>query len=480
MPQYVQGCSEEGLQRLREWQKSMVTQRHLPNCQVIIWRKGNICYNECAGVLRGDGTLAAEDSIFRWYSMSKPIVSAALMILFEEGKFLLKDPVYKFLGDKWKKENMSVFKSTEGENYSTVPCKTDITVKHLLTHTSGLSYGFDFKGLENQVDPIYHKLNLISINSAGEWVTPRTTLADFCDQLPAAPLMGQPGEIWKYGFNSDVVGRLIEVISGKPLDVFLEERVFKPLGMVDTGFVVPASKANRFSSLWMPFGAQRYMGPREPPRGLKWNGLQEIEDLDGGCQPGGEFHHAPPLRILSGGGGLVGTAMDYARFCSMLINGGSAGLGPRKRILSSKTIEWMTQNHLTLRGKPVELPELVAPGYTEIPSPHGVGFGLGFEVMLRPVLTEFINSPGAYRWGGAASTNFFVDPQENMFAILMTALRYRDDRVVPISALWKQVVYSCVVDEDQEERAGRAVRPRREHRDLLAADADPSPSPGLR
>lgn len=413
------GLAPARLQRLKQWQEELVREQRLPNTQLIVWRNGVYCYDESTGIQREDKPLG-RDGIFRIFSMTKPVVSVALMMLYEEGKFMLTDPAHLYLGDKWSKENMRVYASGDfATGYTTVPCEHEITVKHLLTHTAGLSYGFDAKGVENKVDEIYVKTGVSDTDS----------LCDFVDRLAGAPLYSQPGRFFKYGYNTDVCGRLVEVLSGVPLAQFLEERIFKPLGMVDTAFHVPQEKQHRLCSLWMPHGADLNLGVApKPQRGPRK--LVNIEKKYRG------------VRFASGGGGLLSTAMDYARFCEMLMLGGQAG---GVRLLSRKTVDWMTTNHLEKDGRSVEFRAIMAPGYTEM-NTDNVGFGLGFEVIGSPAGTRQINSRGSFRWGGAASTTFFCDPEENMFAVFMTQLMFNSIHEVPLTPLLKQLTYGCIDD----------------------------------
>eukprot|EP00943_MAST-04B_sp_MAST-4B-sp1_P004617 g4617.t1 len=441
--------SGKRLQKIKKWQQQLVDKQLLPNTQIILWRNGEWSYDESTGVRNSNGDPVGKDTIFRLYSMTKPIVSVALMQLYEEGKFLLSDPVFLYLGDAWKKSNMRVYASGDAKNYKTVPCTKNINIKHLLTHTSGLSYGFDAKGVMNKVDEIYYAEGTISLRSIKFKEEQETNLASFCDRLAKAPLMFQPGQHYNYGFNTDVCGRIVEVLSGMSLDQYLQENIFKPLDMIDTGFWVDDDKINRFVGAWMPADAAFSMSAPPSPNAKK--GLLDISAIDGGANPGGQYcahRKHPENRRLSGGGGLVGTAMDYAKFCEMLMLGGKSPNG--HRIISSKTLEWMVTNHLEKNGELVHLDAMVVPGYTET-NAEGVGFGLGFSVSCNPALSKQIDSKGSYRWAGAASTQFFCDPSENMFCVMMTSLRFRNDFLLPLPPLLKQVVFAAI-DDDSTER----------------------------
>ena len=389
--------NKKRLNKLKSWQQDLVDERLLPNTHVIVWRNGEVAYNESTGVRNSAGEPVGKDTIFRFYSMTKPIVSVALMQLYEQGKFLLSHPVHLYLGDSWKKQNMRVYKAGNfKDGYETVPCKKNISIKHLLTHTSGLSYGFDSRGVLNKVDEIYHGEGVISKKSRYFKEEDETNLESFCERLAKAPLQFQPGEYYSYGFNTDICGRLIEVLSGKSLDVYLQENIFNPLQMVETGFWVAPQNIHRFVGKWMPIDAKMNMSA--PPSQKARKGLIDISSLDGGAAPGGEYsahRNDPSKRRLSGGGGLVGTAMDYAKFCEMLMLGGMAP--SKERIISSKTLEWMTKNHLVKDGKQVFMDQMSMPGYTESTASAGTGFGLGFSVSCDPVESTEIDSEGELR-----------------------------------------------------------------------------------
>lgn len=440
--------SEEGLRALQRWQLHAVQSRQIPSSHVLVWRDGKVVHDYCVGKRTGIAN-NAPDTIYRFYSMTKPIVSLAIMQLFEQGKFLLTDPVHLYLGPTWRKENMRVYKSGSYlDGYQTEACRKTITIKHLLTHTSGVSYGFDYLGINNKVDEIYYR----------EGFTKPCKVVQFAQRLAKAPLLFQPGQAFVYGFNSDVVGALVEVISGQTLDVYFQEKIFQPLGMIDTAFFVPPEKYDRFTSLWMPSNVSAYMadafdGHENSQIGDKSQDLLREIDF--------EWHTDPSMRkktlkgfvqkcrtqpvLLSGGGGLCGTIYDYARFLEMLMSGGRSPV-TNARICSSKTIQFMTRNHLVKDGKVVDFDSMSMPGYTEVTARQGCGFGLGFSVVLDRSLTQHVESEGTYSWGGAASTSFICDPVENMFVVHMTALRFRDDRKTPIRAKLLQHVYACIDD----------------------------------
>jgi CubicO group peptidase (beta-lactamase class C family) len=462
--------STEGLGALSAWQRRAVASGQIPSSHVLVWRDGRVVHDHCVG-RRTSRAANAPDTIYRFYSMTKPIVSVALMQLYERGRFLLTDPVHLYLGATWKRRNMRVYKSgSYAVGYETEPCRRSITIKDLLTHTSGLSYGFDFLGLENKVDEIYYR----------EGYTKPCGNVAFAQRLAKAPLRFQPGDAFVYGFNSDVVGALVEVLSGQTLDAYLQEHILGPLGMVDTAFFVPAEKYHRFTSLWMPSHVAAYMSEASPSAGTGRGAAAGAEvGAEAGAAAAGaadplreidfEWHPDPEMRAKtmkgfvlpkrkmptwkSGGGGLCGSIYDYARFCEMLMHGGRSST-TGARICSSKTIRFMTRNHLVKGGKVVDFDAMSMPGYTEMTAREGCGFGLGFAVVLDPSLTQHVESEGAYSWGGAASTSFVCDPKENMFVVHMTALRFRDDRKAPIRSHLLQHVYACIDDNAQAATSG--------------------------
>jgi CubicO group peptidase (beta-lactamase class C family) len=342
-----------------------------------------------------------EDTIFRIYSMTKPVASVALMTLYEHGHFQLGDPVSKFI-PSWREQRVY-----EGGNLPTFvsrPAERPMTIRDLLTHTSGLTYGFMER---TNVDRAYRRLGI------GE----RTgTLAEMIEQLAGLPLEFSPGTRWNYSVSTDVVGYLVEVISGRRLDAYLREEIFEPLGMTDTGFFVPPEKLERFATNYS----------RQPDKTLK------IED-----EPASSPYAKPPT-FFSGGGGLVSTAADYLRFCRMLLEGGSLD---GARILGRKTIELMTTNHLP-GGR--DLAELNVGGQFSQIDYVGVGFGLGFSVTLDLARAQVVGSPGEFAWGGAASTAFWIDPAEELVVIFMT--QFMPSGTFNFRGQLKSIVYPAIVE----------------------------------
>lgn len=325
---------------------------------------------------RERGARMAEDTIFRIYSMSKPITSVAFMQLYERGLVQLDDPVHKFI-PQW--EDLRVYVSGNYPNFVTARPERHMTMRDLLSHQSGLTY--DFMERTN-VDAAYRKL---SVGRGG-------TLQEMIDALAGLPLEFSPGTAWNYSVSTDVLGYLVEVISGQPFDQYLEENIFRPLGMVDTGFFVPEGKVSRFAANY----------------GHGFKGTRLLDDPQ-------ESAYLRKPTMLSGGGGLVSTAADYLRFCRMMLNEGTL---EGTRILGRKTVELMTMNHLPDGD---DLSERALGRFSETPY-AGTGFGLGFSVMLDPAKGQISGTPGEFAWGGAASTAFWIDPYEELILIFMTQL----------------------------------------------------------
>ena len=325
-------------------------------------------------------TPLSDDTIFRIYSMTKPITSIALMMLFEEGRFQLTDPVYKFI-PSWRRHRVWV--QGDGDEMVTRAPRSPMTIQHLLCHTSGLTYGGLLPGFELPVDPAYA--------AAGIARTSTDSLEQFVEKLAQVPLLYDPGSSWSYSLATDVCGYLVELISGKPLGDFLSERLFKPLDMSDTGFFVPDEKLNRFAACY----------ERAPDKSLR---LQD--------DPETSRYRSPPI-APSGAGGLVGTVTDYARFCEMLVGEGHFR---GQQLIGRPVLKLMTQNHLG--GK--SLAQMAVGGFSET-SNEGVGFGLGFASTLDAAASGTVGE-GDFYWGGLASTLFWVDPLEDLYAIFMTQL----------------------------------------------------------
>jgi len=380
------GLSSERLNRLSLILEEDVRQGKVPGVVALIARRGKIAYFESFGMQDIEKKEPMKkDSIFRIYSMTKPIVSIAAMTLWEEGRFFLSDPVAKYLPEF---KDMKI--GIEGMYFKTVPAQNTMKIHDLLRHTSGITYGIFGK---STVKSMYREANL--------WFFIDHTLKEVCEKLGKLPLLFEPGTKWDYGMSTDVVGRLIEVLTGKTLDVALEELVFQPLGMKDSGFYVKQGKLNRI--------AEPFKGEKEPP-------LLDVTE---------------PPNFFSGGAGGVSTAGDYTRFAQMLLNGGQLD---GKRILSRKTIEYMTSDHI---GSVANLPDIrYAPG-------PGYGFGLGFGVRLENGRSSQPGSVGDFYWGGYAGTKFWVDPKEDLIAVLMIQNPLQSGY---FGDLFRTMVYQAIID----------------------------------
>ncbi|MEZ5573925.1 MAG: serine hydrolase domain-containing protein [Halioglobus sp.] len=360
--------------------KRYVGARKIPGSITLVARRGQACYLDIQGHRDVErGTPMTEDSILRIYSMSKPITSLAVMTLVERGLLSIEDPVHRFI-PAWR--DLRVWRAGSFPLFETRRTQRPMTVRDLLTHTSGLTY--DFLRATN-IDYAYRKLQV-------GLVRPGYTLQDMIDQLAQLPLEFSPGERWNYSVATDVLGYLVEVISGKSLPEYLNEVIFQPLGMHDTSFSIEADKVARFASCYQ--------------RNLK----KEMELSDDG--QASEFANRS---FYSGGGGLISTVGDYYRFCQMLLGGGTLD---GTRIIGSRTLAFMTRNHLP-GGVPMT--EMATGGFSESDY-SGVGFGLGFASKLDPVCNGYPGSTGSYFWGGLASTLFWVDPVEELVVIFMTQL----------------------------------------------------------
>ena len=357
------GLSSTRLEGLGAVLRGEVDRGRVPGAVALVARRGRLALFDSYGLRDpAAGAPMANDAIFRIYSMTKPITSVAAMMLWEEGKFLLSDPIEKFLPEF---SAMAVAVESRGE-LGREPLGRAITIQDLLRHTSGLTYEFRGPG---PVQKMYMSAKVSGRSQSN---------ADQVATLGNMPLLHQPGTRWEYGRSTDVVGRLVEVLSGQRLSEFFKQRILAPLGMVDTAFHVPERDHSRLAQAF-------------------------AKDPDGGATVQLlEVRNAPNFE--SGGGGLVSTAGDYARFLQMLLNGGTL---EGCRLLSRKTIELMTADHL---GAITGAPDLLLPGY---------GFGLGFAVRMHTGIASEPGSVGEYFWGGLAGTTFWVDPAEQLFALML-------------------------------------------------------------
>lgn len=373
---------EKRLERIGQVGRRYVDDAMIPCSVVQVADESGPVYTDAYGWADVDEqTPISTDSIFRIYSMTKPITSIVLMQLYEEGKLLLEDPIEKFLPEF---SNPQVMVGGSDLAPQTRPAARSVTIRDILTHCSGFTYGFLRQG---PLDARYRESGL------GDFGAPDYSLRDGMKRLAEQPLLFEPGTSWNYSMSTDVCGAVIEVITDMTLAQAFAERVFNPLSMLDTGFSVPASEAGRFTSLYAP------IGPAPMSR------------ID---QASSSNYLAPPA-FLSGGGGLVSTIGDYQKFASMLLAG---GVGDGNRVIGRRTLEYMASNHLP-DGK--LLNELGQSLFAEV-AMDGMGFGLGFSVVEDPAANGSLCSPGEFAWGGAASTAFWIDPIEGLTAIFMTQL----------------------------------------------------------
>lgn len=395
------GFSAERLERITtHLTRNYIEPGKIAGCQVAVSRHGQPAYFRSFGSMDLErGKAMRDNTIFRIYSMSKPITSVALMSLYEHGHFQLNDPVSRFIPE-WKEQK--VYVSGEGESMEVREPETPMTFRHVLSHTGGLTYG----ATNHPVDKAYRRAG---VQRGGD-----ETLRTFVQAMAKVPLRYQPGQQWMYSLSTDVCGYLVEAISGKPFDQYLQETIFDPLGMVDTSFFVAPEKQERFAANYQ----------REPD---KTNRL--IDD------PGTSKYLEKPS-FFSGGGGLTGTTADYLRFAEMLRRGGELD---GARILGSRTIDLMTRNHLP-GGR--ELAETAIGAFSET-AYEGVGFGLGFAMTLSEVATGSLGE-GDYYWGGAASTIFWVDPTEDLVVVFMTQLM--PSATFNFRGQLKNIIYSAIVD----------------------------------
>ena len=377
-----------------------LSQGMFPGFVTLVYQHGQIVHENCCGMMNiKDNVPMRNDAIFRIYSMSKPITCSALMMLFEEGKFYLDEPIFPYIpGFK----DMMVYVGKDENGIKLEAAKCPITFRHLLTHTAGLGYGF----LAGPVEEMYLQSKYV------EWsaLFPVMPIEEIIQTIARLPLANQPGTRFGYSVANDLIGYLVSVFSGMPFEDFLKKRLFEPLGMEDTGFYVPAEKLDRFASLY----------------NYKDGQLNLVDP------PGGVFSKPPAAAM--GGGGLVSTTADYLRFARMLLNGGKLN---GTNILSRKTVELMTANHLASEM----LPWAVFP---EFPA-YGSGYGLGFSVMMDRVLAGALTSNGTYGWSGAAGTHMFIDPQEELIGILMTQTNgITSDPLPPHSDIFQRLVYQAL------------------------------------
>ena len=395
------GLSSSRLENIDKFvQRKYLDAGRIPCALTLVHRRGEVAHFSTSGFADVERKKPVkEDTIFRIYSMTKPVTSVAFMMLLEQGLVALDDPVHRHIPE-WR--DLGVYNGGFMETFRAKRPERPMLIVDLLRHTSGLTYGFQ---QSTNVDAAYRKLKIGEIEKHG-------TLDEMVAKLSKLPLEFSPGTAWNYSVSTDILGYLVGKVSGQKFEDYLRTKIFKPLGMIDTDFHVHAGKEERFAACY-----------NATPKG----GM-ELQD-DPTKSP---YLEAPTL--VSGGGGLVSTASDYLKFCRMLINGGSLD---GAQVLSPKTIELMTKNHLPDNK---DLPALSRSLFSEA-TYNGIGFGLGFSVTMDPARTMIPGSVGEYSWGGAATTSFWIDPKEELITIFMTQLM--PSMTYPIRRELRTLVYSA-------------------------------------
>ena len=361
------GFSSSRLARLDSMLTTYIATGAMPNAVTFIYRHGKVVHHKAYGFKNSEQKqLLKKDDIFRIASQTKALTSVGLMMLYEQGRFLLDDPVSKYIPE-FKNEQILVTSDDQDTTYTTRPAKTPITIRHLLSHTSGIPYG----------NAIYSRYKIPGVNSLEP-----VTIGEVVKRLARLPIEHDPGEKFTYGLNTDVLGYLIEVLSGMPLDIYFRTQLFEPLGMKDSYFYLPKIKAARLVTLYAKDSLHT-------PLYVSNNQANQTYPVAGAQQ------------YLSGGAGVVGTIEDYARFCTMLLQGGSFN---GKQILGRKTIELMTTNQI---------------GDLEVWDTHDK-FGLGFQLITGKGVAQMPGSVGAYKWGGMYSTDYIIDPKEDLVMLIYT------------------------------------------------------------
>lgn len=400
------GISADRLERIGGWMDGYVGSGKLPGCMTLVARHGQVAYCDSRGMAdEAAGRAIAPDDIFRIYSMSKPIVSAAAMALYEEGLFQLDDPVARYLPEFG---DAQLWLDGEGADMKTEPVGDAMQVWHLMTHTSGLIYGNREDGA---VGAAYRAAGVDFSGSRNSG-----TLEEMTKRLATMPLRWRPGTRWEYSVSTDALGRFIEAVAGAPLDEVLRTRIFEPLGMDDTYFQLPAEKVGRLTSLF-----------------TKQTDGSRVETDPASA----DSSWVKPVTLFSGGGGLVSTASDYLKFCEML-----RGLGAYEgaRVLGRKTAGYMMRNHLPGNA---DLTSMGQPVFSET-AYDGIGFSLAGSVVIDAAKAKALCSEGEFAWGGVASTGFWVDRAEGIVAIFMTQLMPSSS--YPIRRELRSLVYQAITE----------------------------------
>jgi CubicO group peptidase (beta-lactamase class C family) len=411
------GMSKAALDRLEQRLKlRYIDSGRFPGTQLLIYRRGKIVHSTVQGFADVERKVPVkDDTIYRIYSMTKPITSVAFMMLVEEGRVAIDEPVHKYIPE-WK--NLGVFQAGTAPPFLTKPPSRPMLIVDLLRHTSGLTYGFQQR---SNVDAAYREMKIGEVEKAG-------TLQSMIDDLAKMPLEFSPGEAWNYSVSTDVIGYLIGKISGKPFEQFLKERIFEPLDMNDTDFFVPAGKAHRLAACYSA----------DPQGGMTFHAADRKGGLTLQDDPTKSSFLSPPS-FISGGGGLCSTPADYLTFCRALLNGGELG---GVRLIGPKTLALMTSNHLP---GGLDLPAMSRSLFSEA-TYNGLGFGLGFAVTMDPAQTLIAGSPGEFNWGGAATTSFFIDPAEELITIFMTQVI--PSTAYPLRRELRTMVYAAITDSN--------------------------------
>jgi CubicO group peptidase (beta-lactamase class C family) len=392
------GLSSERLNRIGAAVQRSIDEKRIAGAVTLVARRGRVAWLKAQGMRdRESGKPMETDSIFRICSMTKPITSLAAMMLYEEGRFLLDDPVSNFIPEF--KHPKVLVKPASGNSY-TIPATNEITIRNLLTHTSGLTYHWN-----PDLGAMYKDANV-----AHGLLPYEGTIGDSVKRLAALPLLFNPGERWEYSLGVDVLGYLVEVVSGKPLDEFFRTRIFDPLGMKDTYFYVPEEKLGRVAAAYTWYdkdGLSRF--PEKPI-------------AEGPFAYAADYPYGRLRKLFSGGAGLSSTAMDYARFCQMMLNRGKAG---EKPLLGRKSVELMTHDAL---GR--------------ISTDQGFGLGFGVDGIKSPL--KELGSPGEYNWGGFFYTAFVIDPKEEMITVFMAQLHPTGG--LNLDRLFHALAYQAIID----------------------------------
>ena len=393
------GVSSGRLRRIGKLVRDYVDDNRLAGAVTLLARRGGVFHFEKFGVLDiGSGQPMKREAIFRIYSMTKPVTSVAVMMLWENGHFELDDPVARFIPEL---DGLRVYAGEDESGMLLVEQERPISIRHLLTHTAGLGYPFV---QPSPIQEMYQKADLLQ---------PDSNLKEMVDKLSRLPLACQPGTDWKYSIATDVLGYLVEVVSGRPFNQFLQQEIFDPLGMVDTGFHVPEGKIDRLASVYCT---------------SECNGIEAMDSPE-------VMRYQSPRTLCSGGGGLVSTAPDYLNFCQMLLNGGELG---GMRLLTRNTVDLMTGNQLPTEMLPFAVIQELA-AYS-----RGCGFGFGFKVVDDVHEYGVSGSSGMYSWPGAANTSFWVDPQEDLIAIFMT--QFLPFGHYPVIEEFQTLTYQSLID----------------------------------